>query len=839
MDNFNFSWTSNFFYTALLGALGAFLWWLVRIKFKSFRLPILRVLDVPSADLPKLRTTPPPWFPFLCFLVGVLCLVGLTLKPSSKVNDNAPVDGQRVLVVLDLSPSVSSVITSLRYREIFSSFVDSLDGKSILSVVRTDRRDTIVGESHQAVKDAVGVLDFHSFGTKLGETLKHALSQNDSYTDIVIFSDKDAFSWSDLNWKFLAADRKISRVELGEVRQKENYFVKDLVVQSAPDSKVMEWTVGLGSTMAKGNHSVKVSVLAGEQVLAEQRTAFEGGEGPVSLSWPESKLNSFEGDSLRIQLDVDDAVAKDNVFQVSKQFVSAAAVVVGDTGGEQQLEDPAQALLSMLELLGIKVERRDQATAESQKVKRSFVINWLGTHGRDTCQLGDPKSPHHYWLIPETLEAFPQVCECFNKIELEATRIASLSAGSLSSSLPAGSPAHVTPAAPISCSNLKSPAEWSAALIQHNFFQMGGQLGSSAESLALRGKVSGIDVVAFQIPFTPLAGIPHGNWPLLVKAFVDAEHFEASKGAWPRVESLFDMEDPALLSASNVPYRESALEETSVKDLPSTWNWQPHSAGAVAQDSDDSDPLPWIMRVIKIVLIVLVAEIAFGVYSRLRLTMLALFFGFVSMKSEGALILSSLSPHPLNMQDFSKSLESRTSLSLETNARIYPKLTATALREPWLFVNDPASLLGPSGAFLPELEGWIRKGGILILQADIPLFQLEKFTSEGFVSTVKKGSWRPIAPDHELMRSFYLLDSLPACEGSTWQEYRYDGRTAILAIPFRLSSILSNTPEPAPCPVLNDRERLTRVLVNLFMVSLATDYKKDQIHLPEILKRLR
>jgi hypothetical protein len=30
------------------------------------------------------------------------------------------VDGQRVLAVLDLSPSVSSVITTLKYQEVFS-----------------------------------------------------------------------------------------------------------------------------------------------------------------------------------------------------------------------------------------------------------------------------------------------------------------------------------------------------------------------------------------------------------------------------------------------------------------------------------------------------------------------------------------------------------------------------------------------------------------------------------------------------------------------------------------------------------------------------------------------
>jgi hypothetical protein len=126
-----------------------------------------------------------------------------------------------------------------------------------------------------------------------------------------------------------------------------------------------------------------------------------------------------------------------------------------------------------------------------------------------------------------------------------------------------------------------------------------------------------------------------------------------------------------------------------------------------------------------------------------------------------------------------------------------------------------------------------------VIQSELALFQLEKLTSDGFFSTVKSGVWKPIAPDHELMRSFYLLESLPTCQGSGWNEFRYDGRTAILAIPYRLTAILSDQGEVAKCENIKKSEQLTRVLVNLFMISLATDYKKDQIHLPEILKRLR
>lgn len=826
MENLNLSWTTNFLFTSLFTALGVLLWWLVRVKLKSFRLPILRVLDIPPASLPKLRTTPPPFLPFFCFLVAALSLLGLTLKPSSRVIQRAPVDGQRVLVVLDLSPSVSSVVTSLKYQEVFSSFVDALDGKSVLSVVRTNQKQTITGETHQAVKESVGKLEFHSFGTKLGETLKYALAQSDTYTDIVIFSDQDSFSWSDLNWKFLASDRRISRVDLGEGRQRDNVYVKDVMVQSSPDSKILEWVIGLGSSLTSGNQAFNVEVFAGDQKLAAQRASFEGQEAQVTLSWPESKMKAFEGKSLSVRLDSADAVELDNQFQVSKNFSSAAAILVGDPGGEQPLEDPAHSLVSMLQLLAINVDRRDLATTETQKIKRNFVINWLGTHGRDTCQLGNQGIEHNYWLIPETQDSFFEVCQCLQRIETQSSRIASSKGGS-SKEMSFG------------CGDLKSQSEWGSGLVAQGFFQMGGQLGSSSESLALRGRVHGSDVVVFQMPFTPLAGIPHGNWPLLVKAFVDAEQFLKSSGAWPRYNSLFEIEATTDSFSSNVPYLESALQDLSQDELPRTWDWQPNSLSNTYQDPDDSDPLPWIARGIYVVLGAFLVELLFSLYTRFRIGILALLLSGFSLNAEGSLVLSALSPHPLGMGDFAKSLESRTSLSLDSSARVYPKLSTQALREPWLFVNNPAMILGPNGAFLPELEGWIRKGGILVLQADSPIFQLEKFTSEGFVSTVKKGQWRPIAPDHELMRSFYLLDSLPGCEGMSWQEYRYDGRTAIMAIPFKLSTALSDSPEAPSCEALKDKERLTRVLVNLFMVSLATDYKKDQIHLPEILKRLR
>ena len=89
------------------------------------------------------------------------------------------------------------------------------------------------------------------------------------------------------------------------------------------------------------------------------------------------------------------------------------------------------------------------------------------------------------------------------------------------------------------------------------------------------------------------------------------------------------------------------------------------------------------------------------------------------------------------------------------------------------------------------------------------------------------------------MRSFYLLDALPVCNKQSWRGFTFAGRLAIVAIPHRLLVYLRDRNTAVPCLAKTGREMATRIFVNLLMVALAGDYKKDQVHLPEILKRLR
>ena len=63
----------------------------------------------------------------------------------------------------------------------------------------------------------------------------------------------------------------------------------------------------------------------------------------------------------------------------------------------------------------------------------------------------------------------------------------------------------------------------------------------------------------------------------------------------------------------------------------------------------------------------------------------------------------------------------------------------------------------------------------------------DNFTSELAESLSyqdKKAEWVPIPPDHELMRSFYLLDSLPSCNSEVWRGLQFDGRIAVFSIPY-------------------------------------------------------
>lgn len=94
------------------------------------------------------------------------------------------------------------------------------------------------------------------------------------------------------------------------------------------------------------------------------------------------------------------------------------------------------------------------------------------------------------------------------------------------------------------------------------------------------------------------------------------------------------------------------------------------------------------------------------------------------------------------------------------------------------------------------------------------------------------------------MKSYYLLDYLPVCEDRkthTWKGFYFDNRLAAISIPYNyLKMIISFYTESnfSLCRGIS-QQLLNRSFINIMMMVLTTDYKNDQTHLPEILKRLK
>ncbi|MDE3269268.1 MAG: hypothetical protein OYH77_03175 [Pseudomonadota bacterium] len=177
-----------------------------------------------------------------------------------------------------------------------------------------------------------------------------------------------------------------------------------------------------------------------------------------------------------------------------------------------------------------------------------------------------------------------------------------------------------------------------------------------------------------------------------------------------------------------------------------------------------------------------------------------------------------------SFKQLAQEVSQRTSVSLAPRLRIVKDFRHHA----WVWM-DAAQLTA-----VHKISQWLKKGGMLIVNGDPPT----PITAKTFPATL--GKWQHVPLDSALMRSFYLLNSLPTCQNKSWQVYMFHERLTIVAMPYPLLAFLRDQPSSKhPCFTTQDRETHVRVFINLLMVALATDYKKDQVHLPEILKRLR
>ena len=174
----------------------------------------------------------------------------------------------------------------------------------------------------------------------------------------------------------------------------------------------------------------------------------------------------------------------------------------------------------------------------------------------------------------------------------------------------------------------------------------------------------------------------------------------------------------------------------------------------------------------------------------------------------------------------------------------------------------------PNADELRKLNRYIKGGGLILFDTlDSEITQYGQSTKEGrLLQDIAAGlnlpPISPIARDHVLTRSFYLLQEFPgrSARGTIWVEAPQSPGHAIEGMPFRnlndgVTPVVIGgndwaaawAVDQAGQPLLpvgrgmsgeRQREIALRFGINLIMHVLTGNYKSDQVHVPELLKRL-
>jgi hypothetical protein len=196
-------------------------------------------------------------------------------------------------------------------------------------------------------------------------------------------------------------------------------------------------------------------------------------------------------------------------------------------------------------------------------------------------------------------------------------------------------------------------------------------------------------------------------------------------------------------------------------------------------------------------------------------------------------------------------LEKRTSLHAAAHAPVLQAADPHLRRHPLLVLHGPRSLPPLDERSLDALRGHLEAGGLLFIDsanADLPLNDdpFDRDVHELVRRLFPRGVLDRIGRDHVLYKSYYLLDAplgrrarSPTLEGVV-----LDGRLAIIYSRNDVLGALARDRLGAFAHSVDpggevQREQALRLMINVVMYALCLDYKADQVHAPELLKRRR
>ena len=842
--------------TLLTAVLGLVLWFIVRRQKDRYWLPILRVIPLELTVLPKFRWIPPPLWPLFCFFVAAIALGIYSLQLAEPLLKSDDLDLRRTHILFDLSPSHALGITASTYGAEGQKLVDALEGKARLSFSTTGSPEIYTDAELKRVGSVLQAQGFHRAGVKLGATTESLLRKLSDIDQLIVVADNDLASWEDFNWRYLEKKMQIAWYPLpGRPQTLDNLFIDEAKPKST------------GSALPSGLWHVTLRRTGEGKVIQGRLTAEIDGKNLINQNF------QFEADKKSLELEVNLALAElqnkqkdkassliwtlspagaddlllDNEFRSWLQLQNEDALVISKPRGEMFLEDSIFHLKTSLEVLGYQTQRIDQIRdSGSHWTAPSLVVSEVGpaTSVQSFCPsfvtqrsaLERSRSDAVVWLLPgEDLSSYDEICTCFASLAQAPKPLT-------------GKPAY--------CDNIEHRDQYVGVLNSIGALQLGGDVDSPLGALAmtLRNKELGLRIVGFTIPLNPLrAGqISYGQLPLMLRAVLQATGKKYAAGSdqqlsWLRIEDISQAYENPDLKLSNVPLGESLGRKALMEQLPPQMSLG--SKGLVrekAASGTESDARPWIYLCLVILLLAVWLEIVGSALRRLlqkypwamRWFVLILAVGGWgwSQPVDAGVQLNLLGyPSIPRLSALRKDVAGRTSIELDEQVINTPSVQREMYQQPWLWVNRPQLLENMDKAAFSELSAWMQRGGFLVVENHNGS---ESF-KQAVLEAIPKGAWKPIPPDHELMRSFHLLASLPQCGNQVWEGFHFDQRIAMVLVPGDFLRFTLDEAGAGACFGKYTREQAVRVFINLMMVALATDYKKDQIHLPEILKRLR
>ncbi len=203
-------------------------------------------------------------------------------------------------------------------------------------------------------------------------------------------------------------------------------------------------------------------------------------------------------------------------------------------------------------------------------------------------------------------------------------------------------------------------------------------------------------------------------------------------------------------------------------------------------------------------------------------------------------------PNPNSAERFLTELRRRTSIEPESRRAVVEPGDKAVFASPFLYVTGRGGFPEMGEGAVNWFRRFIEYGGFAFFD-DASGVENSPFTNgaSGFLARAfPSADLKPLPPEHTVFQSFYLINRVPGRKvvRPLLSGITRDNLTPVIISHNDMMGAFEGDPMgdyAYPCvPGGEDQREMTyRMVVNIVMYAISDNYKKDQVHIPFILKR--